>query len=159
MLIGQLTRKWDGKSSLRQTFDEIKEFFNDQDEELMSYGNIIDYLETRRTTTKAFSLKNERTRLLSYIGGYLAAKKPIYPIDEMLDKVKNGYDEAKRKINAHDLVEGEQDKRIIQELYIIANYFTVDVTLVTKNTKDFHVEKPEWKKEIGNIQVIHPRNF
>lgn len=159
LLLGMLIHKWDGKQELSKTFEEIKQFFSDESGELMNCENLIQYLENKRKNSKNFNLEQERTRLLSYLGGFLTNRKPVYPSEEMFLKYKQEYDDIRKKMNTFNLVDGEQDKRIIQQVYLVAIYFSDNITLVTANIKDFHTERVEWNTHMKNILVIHPKAF
>lgn len=156
LFLKMLQKKWDGKCQLTAVYNEIKEFFGDSDDDLLNCENIVNFLENRHQTMPDFNLENEVTRFESYIGGYLASRKNIYPTKDIFDRFQHEYVDIKKKINHFHLVEGEQDKKIIQEIYIIGLYFSEDITFLTKNRKDFKNETNEWKSHISRVLVKSP---
>ncbi len=158
LILGQLIRKWDGKTSLIDAYENLKGFFQDIDtkDELLTCKNFIEYLERKRTSTEPFNFDKERTSFLSYVGGYLASRKPIYPDPDMYKKHASDYSEIRKKINEHNLVVGEQDKKIICEIFVVTKYFSDKAQFVSRNKKDFYCSTPQWRTELGNVEVLIP---
>jgi len=153
-----LSKKWDSTKRITDSFEEIKNLIGDNDGNMTSCQNLINYLETRRINGN-FDINREIVRLNSYLGGYIANKKPIHPSEEMFVKYKAEEAEIKKCINAYNLVDGEQDKRIIREIFIVTKFFSDSVTLITKNIKDFHTKEKEWKRNLSQIIVTHPSSL
>lgn len=153
-----LSKKWDNTKKITESFEEIKNLIGDKDGTMTSCQNLINYLEIKRLEGN-LDINREIVRLNSYLGGYIANKKPIHPSEEMFVKYRIEEAEIKKIINVHNLVDGEQDKRIIREIYIVTRFFSDSITLVTKNIKDFHTTEEEWKKTLSQIIIVHPNSL